>query len=398
MAGISNARVIGYAALSVPLSMLMMQLIVYLPPFYASVTGLDIATVGFIFLLARSWDAVIDPAIGYLSDRSDTRWGRRKPWVFVGVPLLLLGVHFFLQPSGEVTTTYLLVTALCFYIALTMVQIPYLSMAAEMSRDYHLRTRIVSFREAGTMIGNLVATAVPLIVLAGTQPSLADILDVFAMMLYVLMPLAAIAVLTAAPVTSNRSSTSIRAALSVVPRNGPLRRLLVGVFLFWLGGSIFNALVLFVVEQGLGLASGDFLWLVFFQYIFGLVGMPFWLWVARRWSRHIALAIGGMAFLGALPVLFLLEGAGLTPTICAFAALGLVSSVIWVMPPALVADTIEYGRWRGLGDDAALYMALYHFVHKMAIAFGVGIALPLAGLVGFAPGIENTRELKTPGY
>ncbi len=392
METLSNWRTFGYATLAVPMAMLMMQLIVYLPPFYATVTGLDIATVGFVFLLARAWDAVIDPAIGYMSDRTNSPLGRRKPWILVGVPLLLIGVHAFLQPPDGVSTAYLFVTALCFYVALTMVQIPYLSMAAEVARGYHARTRIVSVREAGTMVGNLLATSVPLIVLAGMQPSLREILDVFANALYILLPLAAIAVLFSVPTGQPASTTSFATALRVIPSNGPLRRLLIGTFLLWLGGSVYNALVLFVVEAGLGLPSGGFLWLVFVQYVFGLAGLPLWLWVARRWSRHRALAIGGLAFLGSLPVLFLFPGTGLVAVACVFAALGIVSSVIWVMPPALVSDTIEFGMWRGLGDDAALYMALYHFAHKMAAAVGVGLALPLAGLAGFAPGTENTAQ------
>ena len=62
------------------------------------------------------------------------------------------------------------------------------------------------------------------------------------------------------------------------------------------------------------------------------------------------------------------------------------------MPPALVADAIDYGRLHGAKDDAALYMALYHFVQKLAMAGGVGIGMPLAGALGFNPGAAPTPE------
>ncbi len=387
---LSSARLGAYATLAIPISMLMMQLIVYLPPFYAQTVGIDLATVGGIFLLARAWDAFIDPAVGYMSDHTRSRWGRRKPWLAVGIPLLMVGTWAFLQPPEGVGVTYLLVTSFLFYIALTMVQIPYLSLGAELSRQYDERTRITSMREAGTMVGNLVATSVPLLVLASTNPSLQEILGVFAVMVLIGLPIAGVCLLAFTPSGSHQSRSSFRQALKVIPINKPLQRLLIGVFLFWLGGSIFNALVLFVIEYGLGLPSSGFLWLVFTQYITGILGLPVWMWVARTWSRHVALTLGGLAFLGALPLLFLFEGAGLIQCAMLFAGLGLVSSVIWVMPPALVADTIEYGVMRGLGDDAALYMALYNFVQKMAIAIGVGLALPLVAMAGFTPGTENT--------
>ena len=68
-----------------------------------------------------------------------------------------------------------------------------------------------------------------------------------------------------------------------------------------------------------------------------------------------------------------------------------MTSVIWVMPPALTADTIEYGMMKGGADHAALYMAMYNFVMKMALAFGVGLAMPLLAALGFNPMAENTE-------
>jgi len=79
--------------------------------------------------------------------------------------------------------------------------------------------------------------------------------------------------------------------------------------------------------------------------------------------------------------------------------MGAVTSVIWVMPPALVGDAVEFGMFKGGGDDAAIYMSLYYFVQKMAMAAGVGLALPLAGALGFDPtaGAPRLNGLVTVG-
>ena len=141
----------------------MMMLVVYLAPFYAAELGLDLAKIGFIFFFARLWDAAIDPLVGNLSDLSKTRFGRRKPWIICGLPLLMLSTFFLLQPPPAVTIGYLAIAVAVFYLAITIVQIPYLSWGVELSRDYIERIRVNGFREAGTMAGILLVAGIPLI-------------------------------------------------------------------------------------------------------------------------------------------------------------------------------------------------------------------------------------------
>jgi Na+/melibiose symporter-like transporter len=377
-----------YSAPAVPLSMLMMQLIVYVPPFYASEMGLDLATVGLVFFVARAWDALIDPLFGNLSDRTRTRWGRRKPWLALGMPVLVALIWAFCQPPGGVGALYLGVIALLFYVALATLQIPYLSWGAEISRDYHQRTRINGWRESGGMLGTLLATGLPLLALRGEDPPLRDILLVFTVTVSVLLPLAVGWALTATPAAAVHQGGrhGLRAALGGARRNRPLLRLLAGVFLLWLGGAVWNAMVLFMVQFTLALPRSAFLWFVFAQYLCGVLCLPLAVRLGNSMGRHRALVVGALAFFLLAP-LFLLVGEGnFAGALAVFLAMGAVTPFIWVMPPALVGDAVEYGMFKGAGDDAALYMALYFFVQKAALAVGVGLALPLAGVLGFDPG------------
>ena len=383
----SVLSLLAYATLSAPLSMLMLQLIVYLPPFYAAEMGMDLATVGLVFFAARAWDAVIDPLIGNLSDRTRSRWGRRKPWIVVGTPVLMLMTWLFAQPPSGVGLNYLLATAFLFYISLTAVQVPYMSWGAELSRSYEGRTRVGGFREGGLMAGIVLAVAMPLAILGRGEPTLRDILFVFVVAVIVLLPLSTILATFLTPAGSfvDTGRKGFVEALALLRRNGPLKRVLSGVFLLWLGGSMFNALVLFVVERKLALTNADFLWFVFVQYTLSVLLLPVAVRIGNRFGRHRALVFGGYGFLLLLPALMLVPAGNFQAAMAVFIVLGMISNFIWIMPPAIVADTVEYGMLKGVGDDSAIYMALYLFTQKIALAAGVGIALPLAAALGFDP-------------
>ena len=383
----TKAALLSYSAPAMPLAMLVMQIIVYIPPLYAIEAGISMAAVGGIFFIARGIDAFIDVWIGNLSDSTRSRWGRRKPWIAFGTPLLILMTWLLCAPPHGINATYLLIVALLFYVALTIVQIPYLSWGAELSRDYKQRTHINGIREGAGMLGTVLATILPLLVLQKSNPSLREIAMVFVIAVTILLPIGALLALRNTPQGhfSDTGKQSLIQALSGLKKNKPLFRLLTGVLLIWLGGSVFIAMIIFIVQHTLKLQNQAMLWFVFTQYAVGLLCLPLGLKLANRIGRHRFLVLGAAGFMLPMPLFMLVSPGSLSEAITLYAFLGISTSAIWVMPPALVSDAIEYGRMKGAKDDAALYMALYHFVQKLAMAGGVGIALPLAGLLGFSP-------------
>ncbi len=390
----NRLSLIAYVGPGLPIAILEMPLIVYIVPFYAGELGVELATIGAIFLIARMWDAITDPVIGNLSDRTKTRWGRRKPWLVFGSPLLMLGVLAFLSPPEEIGKVYLGITAFLFYIAWTLVQIPYLSWGAELSRDYSERTRINSYRETGRMFGVLIATLLPILVLTSPDPSVREILGVYVVALLILIPLTTLLAIWLTPKGHyvENQDNSLFKALKILPKNKPFLRFLLGIFCLWLGGAIFNTVIVFLFQHLLELPRSDFLKLVLLQYILGILFVPVWLKIADKVGRHRALVFGGFGFLAVLPLYLLASPGVFWHALVIFCIVGPMTSVIWVMPPALTADTIEYGMMKGGADHAALYMAMYNFVMKMALAFGVGLAMPLLGALGFNPMGGNTAE------
>lgn len=396
--GVSNPTatrsLLAYSGPSIAISIMMMPLLVYIPPFYGQEVGLELGTVGLIFLLARAWDALIDPIVGFGSDRTKSRWGRRKPWIAIATPILLLLVYAFYQPPQAASAAYLAIVVFAFYVSLTVFQIPYLSWGAELTRKYEGRTRVTAFREGAIMVGTVIATIAPVLYFSGSEPSLRETLRLFTIIILVVLPFAVFAALKFTPTitSASESQPSLSKALATLAGNMPFLRLACGVFFLWLGGSFYNSLVLFVVRQIVGLPMSGFFQLVLVQYSVGILFIPFWVWLANRIGRHRALLAGAATFFVALPLLTLVEPGNLTQATLVYVLKGIGTCVIWVLPPALAADTIEYGMLKGAGDDAAMTMSLFMFAQKLAFAAGIGIALPLAGALGFDPRVAATAE------
>jgi Na+/melibiose symporter-like transporter len=384
---INRKALIAYSLPSAPTSMLMMMLVVYLAPFYASEMGLELAAIGGIFFFARLWDALIDPIVGNLSDLTRSKFGRRKPWIALGTPFLMVALYFFFQPPEGITVTYLMISAIIFYMAITVVQIPYLSWGAELSRDYQQRIRINGYRESGTMIGILLVASIPLFFLRDSNPTVSDIVEVFTYLVLILLPLTVIPALMFAPqgVSLETKRLSLFKALYTLRVNKPFLRLMLASLFIWTGGHIYNASSLFLIKDALGFSPSMFLWFIVVQYGVGLAMMPLILKLGKRIGKHRALLFAGMSFFIVLWLFLLVEPQNTEQVIMVYALKGIFTTAIWVMPPALVADSIEHGILEGAGDDTALYMSLYFFIQKLAAAIGVGIALPLSAYLGFNP-------------
>ncbi|MFN2349690.1 MAG: MFS transporter, partial [Thioalkalivibrio sp.] len=183
---VSTTTLLAYGLPGLPLAVLGLPLYVFLPAFYAQEFGLGLAAVGAVLLLARLFDVVTDPLVGHLSDHSRSRFGRRRVWMLAGAPVLLMGTTFLFIPWGTPGIAYLLVFSLITYLGWTLVALPYTAWGAELSPDYHQRSRIAASREGFVIGGTLLAAAAP--VLLGHGEDTAATLKSLALWLWLLIP------------------------------------------------------------------------------------------------------------------------------------------------------------------------------------------------------------------
>lgn len=378
-------QLISYALPALPLAALAFPFYVLVPEFYTSEVGVPIATVGFVLLLVRIIDALADPLAGALADRTRPRFGRRRSWVIASAPVMALAAWFVLRPMDGAGALYLFVMATALSLAWTALSVPYQAWGAELSRSYEGRTRVAAFREGLTVTGTLIALILPASVTLSTG-SARDGLAALAWLIALGVPLsAALAVAFAPePVERVRAAQDVRTGLRHLVRNRPFRRLIAAFFVNALANGLPASLFLFFVADRLGAReqAGPLL-IVYF--LCGVAGVPLWLWLARRTSKHRAWALGMLLACAAFAVApFLGPGQVIAfGLVCVVTGFALGADV--VLPAAVQADVIDVDTAATGQERAGLYLGLWAFASKLAFAGAVGVAYPLLAASGYDP-------------
>ncbi len=376
---LSSATLLAYGLPGLPLAVLSLPLFVYLPAFYAEDVGVGFAAVGAALLVARVWDVVTDPLIGTLSDRFDTRWGRRRPWLVAGTPLAMVSAWFLFHPPAEAGWSYLLLWTLLLYLAGTMVMLPYHAWGAELSPDYHARSRISAYREAFVVVGILTATGLPALLRADK----AEALSVLALLLILTLPLAVAITCRAVPDAPARPSPAAdwRRSLKVLRANGPFQRLIAAYFLNGIANGLPATLFLLFVEKVLKAPewSGP---LLFVYFLCGVAAVPLWLRLSYRYGKHRVWAAAMIATCLVFIWVPLLGPGDVAwfAVVCVLTGLGLGADL--VLPPAMQADVVDYDTLKSRRRRAGVYFGLWGMATKLALALAVGLSFPILELIG----------------
>ncbi|MDC0068905.1 MFS transporter [Gammaproteobacteria bacterium] len=382
---LTTRQLLGYATIEGPLAMAATPMALFIAPFYMGEMGLSVAAVGTILMLTRLSDVVTDPIIGQLSDRTRSRIGRRKPWIILGIPLLLFSVWMLFVPSGEVSNAYFALWLVLLWLGWTFIAIPFYSWGAEMSPLYHERTRIASFRTSAGLLGTLIAISLPLITDWGF-----DYGHEVSESLHVVAVCATIAMLIAMPLLwrvpegepIETKRIPIREGLRVMWGNGPFKRLMFGFTLAALGPAVGGPLyILFVIHVLEANVNSNMVLLVF--YVANLMGVMLWNRVAQHVGKRKAWLMGMATAIIAQPGYWFLGPGDLYWMMVVFFVLGLGIGSFSALPAAMKADVVDLDRLRSGEDRTGLFFSVWSLANKMVVAFAAGFALNLLAFFDF---------------
>jgi GPH family glycoside/pentoside/hexuronide:cation symporter len=371
----------------------------YIVKYATDVLLVPIGVMGALFALQRIWDAVTDPLAGYWSDRTRTRWGRRRPWLVASIfPLTLFGWMVWAPPialEGPSLVAWVTVAMLGFSTATTVFMVPHQALGAELTDDAHERTRVFAWREFFAVAGTAIA-------LVGGIGVLTNVDDPRGAALWITLGTSAViaaTVLTSVRFLPERADYQGRGAANPFRaigdtfRNPHARVVFTMVLILHMGGgasAVLSPFIMHYVIGAEGLTNVVFAAHVTAQFI----AIPIWTALSRlRGKKATWLVAIGVGMTGYAMILFVGEG-DLVLMAAASMLTGTLHAASVVVGYSIVADVVDYDELRTGERKEGSYFAVYHFLYKSASGVMAMIAGSVLAWSGFVPDQEQTEFVK----
>jgi len=356
------------------------------------VVGVPPAVAAIAIFVGRTWDYVNDPIIGHISDRTRTRWGRRRPFLLFGaLPFALAFTLLWWRPPVDnlaLLTAYYALAYVLFDTSATFVYMPYFALTPELTAGYDERTSLTSYRMFFSILGSLVAFTIPLLIIGKLEPRNAPRVLIMGLIFGLVSAAPLLLVFFGTrerPEFMQQARPALRDSLRAALHN---RVFLLGLLIFlltWVSVEILQVTLLYFIKYVVQREPhSDLVMATIF--VTAILTLPLWNWASRRWGKRSAYIVG-IAFWAAVQVGLILLNP-FTPLavligICFLAGIGVAAA--HVLPWSMIPDAVEWGEWQtGERHEGMLY-SLVTLVYKATAS----LAIPVVGLIlqftGYAP-------------
>jgi len=358
--------------------------------FLVDVVGLLPRMAALAVFIGKSWDYVNDPIVGYIADRTRTRWGRRRPYLLFGfIPFGLAFMMLWWRPPFESQWALVAYYAIAYFFydgILTVVSMPYFALTPELTQDYDERTSLTSYRMFFSLFGGLVAFVVPLMIIGAMRPENVDRVFIMA---------AIFAAASALPLLftffgtreketyAHQEQPSLRESLRAVRRNRPFW-FAVGLFLFtWTAIEIVQNMLLFFLKYRMNLEAESDL-VAGAVFITALLVLPFWVWASQKTDKRKAYIAGMFFFMAVMTVMIFIDPSLGFPVVVGLAALaGVGISAVHVLTWAMIPDAVEVDELETGVRHEGMFYALVTLFRKVASSIAIPLTLLFLDVSGF---------------
>ncbi len=372
---------------ALPMASMTLPLTIFLPAFYATVIGLNLALVGILFTIVRTADLFFDPFIGGLMDRTRTRFGRFRPWLAVGAPIVMIGAAMLFLAAPGVGAMYLTTALVIAYAGYSIIILSQMGLGAALSPDYQERSRVFAWWQIFNVGGLILVLVLP--------PALSLLMPVdqtttvrsMGVAILVLTPLTVLAALFVVPDPIADAGTapapapigaylklfrltSVRILLGTVLANGLALGISASVFVFFFD-------ILKDIRPGeLSLMLAGFS-------IVSIFSAPLWARLGGKLGKHRAMTLGGVCYaLYSIATVFMPErGFAFYGAVAVIG--GFASCSIELLPRAMMADIADEDRLASKSDRSGMLYALLLITHKIGQAAAIGMVFTLLDVMGF---------------
>jgi len=394
---ISRKTLAAFAAPNFALAIMHMPVGYVIPALYAKYTTLSLASIGTILLLGRLFDAISDPLIGYYSDRTRSRLGKRKPWLIAGTPFAMVAIIFLFSPPATAGTGYFLLWSVLLFASWTLIDIPYAAWGAELSHDYNERSRIMTWRNISGYIGSILFMASPLLLMpwTGSTEIGPEVMNMAAWAVAVTLPVLMVIAIRAVPAGAAVSTprVQLRDFVQSLKVNKPFYRYMAAAVIGGIGGGTWMATVLIFMDAYMGLGD-KFIYLLLVAWVTRILVAPIWLQWIYRFGKHKVWAYG--CFLSAVitPLALLIKPGthALVPMLIYALVLGFVETAMMVAPAAVFGDIIDYDTLKTGSNKASSYYAGFGLIMKSISGIGGAVGFFLLSAFDFNVRGGNSPE------
>ncbi|MDD1612838.1 MAG: MFS transporter [Methylococcaceae bacterium] len=360
----------------------------FIPAFYAGEMGLPLAGVGAMISVSRIFDVLTDPVIGTLSDRWHSPWGRRKPWLVVGTPIIMLATWMLFVPPAGASLIYLMIWASLLSIGYSIFDLPYKAWGAELSTGYRERSRIAAWREGFGAAGQFLFLAVLIAMGLAAHQRGSDEMRAIALMVAVSLPPLVAVMLWKVPERPPEKLTGEVligwTAMISLFKNRAFLRTVLAIILFGAGLMIQATLHKLVLTHVIGRPE-LFAPLILGETVASLIAMPLWLKLSDHIGKHRAVTLASL-WVGfwSLPLPWV--GAGDIEWYAVLIGLrGSSFAAIFFLSNSIAADVIDQDTLDTGKQRTGLFFALWGMAIKLAVALGVLMGTGFPALFGFVP-------------
>jgi sugar (glycoside-pentoside-hexuronide) transporter len=373
---------------------------IYMLYFWTDVFGISAAVAGTIFLLARMWDGINDPMMGYIADHTQSRWGRYRPYIFFGaLPLAIFAVLTFTVP--EMSHTGKIAWAAATYTILgmiaTVVGVPYTALIPNITQDAKQRTSVTMFKQVFYYVGVV-------IVAVSTKPLVALFSDEktgFQAVVIIFSIIAVIALWTTffsykekSGALLESSKYKLREVYKIFLYNRPLQIAFAAFFAVTFSGAMQMSAAIYYCKYNL--QSEKYIPMLLGVTLFSiLLGSTFSPLVGRRLGKRRAYLFGVGVFAVFYTIMFFVPYSQI-PLLLACASLAsLGTGIANVVAISMLADTVEYNEWKtGIRPEGVIFSSAT-LVTKLGGAISAAISGFLLTFVGYVPNVDQTATALT---
>lgn len=377
--------------------------------FFTNVAGIPAGLAGSILMVGKIWDAVNDPFVGFLTDKTKSRrWGRRLPWLLYGA--IPFGVFFFLQwivPPFSVWGKfwYYVVIGLISQVFYTVVNLPYTAMTPELTQDYDERTSLNSFRFTFSIGGSILSLILSIIVSSvisdrGQQyivlAAVCTVISVLALYWCVYGTRDRVLAFEAKRIQLEEpQSLPFPEQIKIAFTNKPFL-FVIGIYLCsWLGVQITASIIPFFVVNCMGLKDADVPKVMVAVQGTALVMLFFWSNLSKKVGKKVVYFLGMILWIIAAAGLYYLQPGQLTLMYIMAIMAGFGVSTAYLVPWSMIPDVIELDELQTGQRREGVFYGFMVLLQKFGLAFGLFLVGNALQAYGFKEAVAGQTTLPT---